>query len=56
MDIDPLAEVFAKKLPVPDVFFYQGTVSSDEGDISDLDDGSIEDNAINTLADWCEMK
>ena len=35
-------------------FFYQGTVSSDEWNISDPDDGSIEDNERNTWADWCD--
>ena len=49
VDVDSLAEVFAEKR-----FFYQGTVSSDEGDISDPDDGSIEDNERNTWADWCD--
>ena len=53
VDVDPLAEVFAEKLPVTDAF-YHGTVSSDEGDISDSDDGSIEDRERNTWVDWCD--
>ena len=51
MDLDPLTGVFAEKLPVTNGF-YQGTVSSDEGDFSDPDDGSIEDYEKNTWADW----
>ena len=43
VDVDSLAEVFAEELLVTDGF-YQGTVSSVEGDFSDPDDGSIEDN------------
>ena len=43
VDVNSLAEVFAEELPVTDGF-YQGTVSWDEGDFSDLDDGSIERN------------
>ena len=53
VDVDSLAEVFVEKIPVTDGF-YQGTVSSGEGDISDPDDGSIEDNERNTWADWCD--
>ena len=53
VDVDPLADVFAEKLPVTDTF-YHGTVSSDEGDISDSDDGSIEDHERNTWVDWCD--
>ena len=51
VDVDSLTEVFAEKLPVADGF-YQGTVSSDERDFSDPDDGFIEDNERNTWADW----
>ena len=53
MDVDPLAEVFAEKLPVTNGF-YNVTVSSDEGDISDSDDGAIEDRERNTWVDWCD--
>ena len=62
MDVDPLADVFAEKLPVtatavsPNVrsgskVYDYGTVLSEEGDISDLDDGSIEDRERNTWVD-----
>ena len=43
VDVDSLTEAFAEELPVTDDF-YQGMVSSDEGDFSDPDDGSIADN------------
>ena len=52
VDVDSLAEVFAEELLVTDGF-YQGTVSSVEGDFSDPDDVSIEDNERNTWEDWC---
>ena len=65
VDVDPLADVFAEKLPVIDAavspnlrsgsdIYYHGTVSSDEGDFSDSEDGSIEDRERNTLVDWCD--
>ena len=52
VDVDSFTEAFAEELPVTDDF-YQGMVSSDEGDFSDPDDGSIEDYEKNTWADWC---
>ena len=43
VDVDSLTEAFAEELLVTDDF-YQGMVSSNEGDFSDPDDGSIADS------------
>ena len=63
VDIAPLADVF-DKTPVtteavsPNVqsgsgSYDYGTVLSEEGDISDSDDESIEDRERNSYVDWC---
>ena len=41
-----------EKLPSTDDI-YQEMISSDEGDFSAPDDGSVEDFEENTWADWC---
>ena len=46
VDVDLFTEAFAEELPDTDDF-YQGVVSSDEGDFSDPDDESITDNDRN---------
>ena len=64
VDIDPLMDVFEQKLHVtaapvsPNVrsgseIYDCGTVLSEEGDISDSDDESIEDRERNSWVDWC---
>ena len=62
--IEPLADVFTGKQDVtaaavsPNVqscsdTYDSGMASSDEGNISDPDGGSIEDSERNTWEDWC---